>query len=114
LDHARLVTVDDLKRFATMHQSRDVLPDLIKQLVHASCAVRECRIPGRDDTNQPGLDGHGPFVGDLRPSRKEVATCAGGALAQLHREMSCGLGTLAGSFGHGSTVLLHDPIRDFL
>jgi hypothetical protein len=40
-----------------MHQGREVLPDLIKLLVHASCTVRECRIPGRDDTNQAGLDG---------------------------------------------------------
>jgi hypothetical protein len=57
LDHARLVTVSDLHRYAEMHQGRDVLPDLIKQLVYASCDVRECRIPGRDDTNQTGLDG---------------------------------------------------------
>jgi len=71
LDYARLVTVGDLRRYAKMHRGREVLPDLVKQLVYASCAVRECRIPGRDDTNQAGLDGlvatdvgFAPFVPD--------------------------------------------------
>lgn len=87
MEHARLVTVADLHRYADMHQGREVLPDLIKQLVYASCSVRECRIPGRDDTNQAGLDGlvatdvgSPPFVpdgeswwelsNDQNPSRK--------------------------------------------
>lgn len=71
MDHARIITVGDLHRFADMNKSREVLPELVKQLVYASCAVRECRIPGIDDTNQHGLDGlvvaesgFAPFVPD--------------------------------------------------
>ena len=71
MDHARIVTVDDLRRFAGMTNSREVLPELVKQLTYASCSVRECRIPGIDDTNQHGLDGlvvaeggFAPFVPD--------------------------------------------------
>ncbi|MGE3351960.1 MAG: hypothetical protein AB7O84_09485 [Planctomycetota bacterium] len=57
MDHARIVTVGDLHRFADMQKSREVLPELVKQLLSVSCTPRECRIPGIDDTNQPGLDG---------------------------------------------------------
>lgn len=57
MDHARIVTVDDLRRFTGMTSSREVLPELVKQLIYASCSVCECRIPGIDDTNQHGLDG---------------------------------------------------------
>ncbi len=58
LNHARIVTVADLLRFAETTRGQEVLPELIRRLIQQSCRdFTLCRIPGLDDTNQPGLDG---------------------------------------------------------
>ena len=59
MDHTRIVTAEELSRYADCNDSRGVIPELVYLLVRqAMTHGDDCRIPYGDSVNQPGLDGY--------------------------------------------------------
>lgn len=58
MEHTKIVTAEDLSRYANSYISRAVIPELIYHLVSSSISKGDiCRIPYGDSVNQSGWDG---------------------------------------------------------
>ena len=58
MEHTKIITAEDLSRYANSYISRGVIPELVYLLVRESIADGDdCRIPYGDGINQSGLDG---------------------------------------------------------
>ena len=58
MKHTKIVTAEDLSRYADNPQSSQIVPELVYLLVRQSLSHGDdCRIPYGGSVNQPGLDG---------------------------------------------------------
>lgn len=59
MEHTKIITAEDLSRYAERNESRGVIPELVYLLVRQSLSHGDnCRIPYGDSVNQTGLDGN--------------------------------------------------------
>ena len=59
MEYTKIVTTEDLSRYAERNESRGVIPELVYLLVRQSLSHGDnCRIPYGDSVNQTGLDGN--------------------------------------------------------
>ena len=59
MEYTKIVTAEDLSRYAERNESRGVIPELVYLLVRQSLSHGDnCRIPYGDSVNQTGLDGN--------------------------------------------------------
>lgn len=58
MEYTKIITAEDLSRYANSYISRGVIPELVYHLVRQSISEGDvCRIPYGDSINQQGLDG---------------------------------------------------------
>ena len=58
MECTKIITAEDLSRYANSYISRGVIPELVYHLVRQSISEGDvCRIPYGDSINQQGLDG---------------------------------------------------------